>query len=160
MPFGKRLLTRLICCLLLASTAISADDSAPARSWDELVKADEAAILKLRDLQAKYQTADTDGKIEILEDYQTTIADLQSNIIPALEKLLPGKLATAEQDLKVQRIASQVVQFALDDNRFSDAKTLAEQILKTNPDDPHATNIVGIAQFADHDFAGAIKTLS
>ncbi|MCA8996404.1 MAG: peptidylprolyl isomerase, partial [Planctomycetaceae bacterium] len=50
--------------------------------------------------------------------------------------------------------------FALDDNRFSDAKTLAEQILKTNPDDPHATNIVGIAQFADHDFAGAIKTLS
>lgn len=161
---------RFLCLALSAAMALFAFESAiapaqdnsaaPSKTWEELVGADEAAVGKLRELQTKYRTADTDSKIKIIEEYEQTIRQLRNEILPALEAQLPEKLKTAQDDLKAQRIASQVLQYVFDDNRYGQARQLADDILKLKADNPHALNLSGICRFADHDFEGAVKTLS
>lgn len=161
---------RFLCLALSAAMALSAFESAvapaqdnsaaPSKTWEELVAADEAAVGKLRELQTKYRSADTDSKIKIIEEYEQTIRQLRNEILPALEAQLPEKLKTAQDDLKAQRIASQVLQYVFDDNRYGQARQLADDILKLKADNPHALNLSGICRFADHDFEGAVKTLS
>ena len=103
----------------------------------------------------------SDVVMQTLEGYFRS-HPLPSERIAQIQKVIAseGWPARAERDLAVAYIFwTKRAEDAFNAKKYADAEHLAQQSLKTNPNQPDAEDVLASAQFAQADFSGAAKTL-
>jgi tetratricopeptide (TPR) repeat protein len=103
----------------------------------------------------------SDVVMQTLEGYFRS-HPLPSERIAQIQKVIAseGWPARAERDLAVAYIFwTKRAEDAFNAKKYADAEHLAQQSLKTNPNQPDAEDVLASAQFAQANFAGAAKTL-
>jgi cyclophilin family peptidyl-prolyl cis-trans isomerase len=154
----------IVACLLtmilavLSSVGFSQDE-APQATWDELLQAREAAFDKLRAIRDGIEDAAPEEQQQMVTEYQQTVQQLTTQLLPQLEQLLPAALEEKPDDPKVLEIANEVMRFAFGRNQFEKAQGLADMLRAKDPENEVAVNIAGVSRFANHEFEEAHQIL-
>lgn len=150
-------------CLTMTLAAIcsvgTSQDAPPPATWDQLLQAREAAFDKLRAIRDGIEDAAPEEQQKMVAEYQQTVQQLTTQLLPQLEQLLPAALEDKPDDPKVLEIANEVMRFAFGRNEFERAQGLADMLRARDPENEVAVNIAGVSRFANHEFEQAHQIL-
>lgn len=129
--------------------------------WKDLLAQRDEVGKQAQALQKEFGTAKAARKLEIRQEFQKLIADFSKNIEPQIMELAPQVFAKDPGNVEAAEI---VVEGFFRENKYSEAADAAEKSVaelkkvKKKSSGP-LLNILGISQFAMHDFEKAQTTL-
>lgn len=127
------------------------------QQWADLEKKKEEFLATVNKLQKDFQTADDNGKKEIVAAFQKLQADFYQNLRPEMIKLAPQVLA--KDPLNVTA-AEAVAGQAFQENRYAQVNAIVDKLIAGGKSSPALLNVGGVSSFAIHDFAKAQQLLT
>jgi cyclophilin family peptidyl-prolyl cis-trans isomerase len=125
-------------------------------TWKELIARQEVVVKQLQEFQRTYKAAKTPAEQQkIAQEFEAVRAELVTKIGPAISELAPKVFAANPKQFDAGEAA---LEMAFQANRYEDVLALAAKLTAEGYQSVLVSNMQGIAQFATHDFAGALKT--
>ncbi len=160
MLFRHHCAALLTLAVFVFSNVSIAQEAKKELSWEQLVKVRTESFDRLKELQAKAQTAKPEERNELATEFTQIATRLQKEIFPQLTQQVAGQLEKTPKDKTTIEIADEVVQYSYSRNDFPTTKRVSAAILKADPKNDNAVNFSGIASFAEHDFEDSNRILS
>ena len=128
-----------------------------AESWPELFSLRQKIAARLTELQQNFRKAKTtDEQDAMRKEFLEKRTEFQS-VDERLAKLAPQVFAADPKNLDA---GETVMEAAFQNHRFDESKKLANTLVAAGRKNVQTTNILGVSQFATHDFAEAAETFS
>ncbi|MFN0056456.1 MAG: peptidylprolyl isomerase [Planctomycetales bacterium] len=125
--------------------------------WDELLARRDEIVKEISALDRQARTADDAVKQKLFQQFQALDAEFRTELQPRMIKLAPLVLAKDPGNLQAAEV---VINVAYRQNRYQEVLELGRKLLDADKSSPPLLNIVGISQFATHDFEKAQETLT
>ena len=126
-------------------------------SWPELFSQRQKIAARLTELQQNFRKAKTtDEQDAMRKEFGEKRAEFQS-VDERLVKLAPQVYAADPKNLDA---GETVMEAAFQNHRFDESKKLASTLITAGRKNVQTTNILGVSQFATHDFAEAVETFA
>ncbi|TWT50029.1 Peptidyl-prolyl cis-trans isomerase B [Thalassoglobus neptunius] len=146
--------------MLCLTQPLIAQDASPQKSWEELVKVRNESFARLKEIQNTVREASPEDRQTLTIEYATIVQRMQNDVIPPLMKLVPAQIESNPDDAETREIAAEMMRYAFARNDYPIAIVMANALLKGEPSNKLAINILGISQFADHQFEDANRVLT
>ena len=143
--------------VLFSQEAPPAAKPTKAGSWPELFSQRQKIAARLTELQQSFRKAKTtDEQDAMRKEFGEKRAEFQS-VDERLAVLAPQVYAA---DPKNFDAGETVMEAAFQNHRFDESKKLASTLIAAGRKNVQTTNILGVSQFATHDFAEAVETFA
>lgn len=149
----------LVCVLSLTCMAhVRSDEPAGDidTEWKTLVQELTDFKSKAEDLKVKYSKATAGERSKIEKEFMTMQTRLFQKVVPRMQELAPTIYKNHPDDTVAAEL---LLQSLFLKNQYEEIQKITDGVLKKDPKAQMALNYSGIAKFANHDFAGALKTL-
>ena len=171
---GIRIFRASLCAFLMGMTFIPAfaqEKAAPTKPAAELQKeldgylAERTALgKKLQDLQKQFNEANKakdDKQIaSIRQQYQKLVNDFQTNTVPKMLKAAWPLYLADGKNKEAENVTLGYLQDLFVRNRYQEAATEGEKLIKAGRKHPAILNFTGVSQFATHNFDRAGEVLA
>lgn len=150
----------LTLCIVSVTSNCSAQDAVKDLSWEALVELRAESFKELRDMYQKAQKATPAEREKIAKDYTTLAIKMQSEVFPEIQSRIVDQLNANPDDEQTREVANEVLEYSFTRNNFPVTKSVAETLIKIDPQNDSAANFLGVANFAEHDFENASRILN
>jgi len=143
--------------VLFSQDAPPAAKPTKAESWPEMFSQRQKIAARLTELQQNFRKAkSTDEQDAMRQEFTEKRTEFQS-LDERLVKLAPQVYAA---DPKNFDAGETVMEAAFQNHRFDESKQLAEGLIAAGRKTMLTVNVLGVSQFATHDFATAVETFA
>ncbi len=143
--------------VLFSQDAPPAANPTKAESWPEMFSQRQKIAARLTELQQNFRKAKTtDEQDAMRKEFTEKRTEFQS-LDERLVKLAPQVYAA---DPKNFDAGETVMEAAFQNHRFDESKQLAEGLITAGRKTMLTVNVLGVSQFATHDFAKAVETFA
>ena len=168
MYFRRFVALSLFSLLVNAGAVLAADDSPPAakpkladgklgESWTDVFVQHQKLAARLTELQQNFRKAKTNDEQDAMRKEFTEKRTEFQSVDDRLAELAPKVFAA---DPKNFDAGEAVMEAALQGHRFDDSKQIAQTLIAAGRRNVLTVNVLGVSQFATHDFTGAVATFT